>query len=72
MLQFASWTAPVDFGLQALVQRYPRRLRAFPGLATGTNHAGSGLQTMNDLIFIGITVAFFAGAWLYTRACERL
>jgi len=27
---------------------------------------------MNDLIFIGITVAFFAGAWLYTRACERL
>jgi len=27
---------------------------------------------MKDLIFIGITVAFFAGAWLYTRACERL
>jgi len=27
---------------------------------------------MNDIIFICITVAFFAGAWLYTRACERL
>jgi hypothetical protein len=45
---------------------------AFPGLATGTNDAGSGPQTMKDLIFICITVAFFAGAWIYTQACERL
>jgi hypothetical protein len=36
------------------------------------NDAGTVLQTMKDLIFIGITVAFFAGTWLYTRACERL
>jgi hypothetical protein len=29
-------------------------------------------KAMKDLIFICITVAFFGGAWLYTRACERL
>jgi hypothetical protein len=29
-------------------------------------------NAMKDLIFICITVVFFGGAWLYTRACERL
>jgi len=27
---------------------------------------------MTDLIFVSITIAFFAVAWLYVRACERL
>jgi hypothetical protein len=25
-----------------------------------------------DLLFIAVTVIFFAAAWGYTRACERL
>jgi len=29
-------------------------------------------NTMTDFIFVSITVAFFAVAWLYVRACERL
>ena len=29
-------------------------------------------KAMTDLIFVSITVAFFAVAWLYVRACERL
>jgi len=27
---------------------------------------------MKDLVFLGITVLFFALSWLYVRACERL
>jgi hypothetical protein len=27
---------------------------------------------MTDLIFIAVTTAFFACAWLYVRGCERL
>jgi len=27
---------------------------------------------MTDLIFVSITIGFFALAWLYVRACERL
>ena len=27
---------------------------------------------MKDLLFTLVTVGFFAGAWLYTKACERL
>jgi hypothetical protein len=27
---------------------------------------------MTDLLFIAVTVIFFAAAWGYTRACERL
>jgi hypothetical protein len=61
-----------DFGLQPLAQRNPEWPGACHCFASGTNHAESGRQTMKDLIFIGITVAFFASAWLYTRACERL
>jgi hypothetical protein len=29
-------------------------------------------RAMTDLIFVSITIAFFAVAWLYVRACERL
>jgi hypothetical protein len=29
-------------------------------------------KTMTDLIFVSITIGFFAVAWLYARACERL
>jgi len=27
---------------------------------------------MTDLLFIAVTVIFFAAAWGYTSACERL
>jgi hypothetical protein len=27
---------------------------------------------MNDLLFVAITTAFFASAWAYVHACERL
>jgi len=27
---------------------------------------------MKDLLFTIITIGFFAGAWLYTKACEKL
>jgi hypothetical protein len=27
---------------------------------------------MNDLIFIGVTVAFFALSWLYARSLDRI
>jgi len=27
---------------------------------------------MKDLLFVGITVAFFAVAWLYARSFDRL
>jgi len=27
---------------------------------------------MKDLLFTVITIGFFAGAWLYTKACEKL
>jgi hypothetical protein len=40
--------------------------------AAGTRHAVSMGDTMKDLIFILITVGFFAGAWLYARSCEKL
>jgi hypothetical protein len=29
-------------------------------------------DAMKDLIFILITVGFFAAAWLYARSCEGL
>jgi len=32
----------------------------------------SRVNAMKDLLFILITVGFFAGAWLYTKACEKL
>jgi len=27
---------------------------------------------MSDLVFVLVTIAFFAVAWLYAAACERL
>jgi hypothetical protein len=30
------------------------------------------MNAMKDLLFTLITISFFAGAWLYTKACERL
>jgi len=27
---------------------------------------------MSDLLFIGVTFAFFLLSWLYVRACERV
>jgi len=27
---------------------------------------------MKDLLFTIVTIGFFAGAWLYTKACEKL
>jgi len=29
-------------------------------------------NAMTDLIFVSITIVFFAAAWLYAQACERL
>jgi len=29
-------------------------------------------NAMKDLLFTCITIGFFAGAWLYTKACEKL
>jgi hypothetical protein len=29
-------------------------------------------KAMTDLIFVSVTIGFFALAWLYVRACERL
>ena len=30
------------------------------------------LPVMNDLLYVAITVGFFAIAWIYVRAAERL
>jgi hypothetical protein len=30
------------------------------------------MNAMKDLLFVIITIGFFAGAWLYTNACEKL
>jgi hypothetical protein len=30
------------------------------------------LPTMKDLLFVAITVGFFALSWIYVRAAERL
>ena len=30
------------------------------------------MDAMKDLIFTFITIGFFAAAWLYTKACEKL
>jgi len=30
------------------------------------------VNAMKDLLFTIITIGFFAGAWLYTKACEKL
>jgi hypothetical protein len=27
---------------------------------------------MKDLVLLGVTIAFFAGAWLYTKSFEHL
>jgi hypothetical protein len=32
----------------------------------------SWVNAMKDLLFTIITIGFFAGAWLYTKACEKL
>jgi hypothetical protein len=32
----------------------------------------SQVNAMKDLLFTIITIGFFAGAWLYTKACEKL
>jgi hypothetical protein len=29
-------------------------------------------NAMKDLLFTSITIAFFAAAWLYSKACEKL
>jgi hypothetical protein len=39
--------------------------------ARGTTDALSRGE-MKDLVFIGVTVAFFALAWVYARAFDRL
>jgi hypothetical protein len=31
-----------------------------------------GTVPMNDLLMVALTLAFFAFAWLYVRACERV
>jgi hypothetical protein len=28
--------------------------------------------TMKDLLFVAVTIVFFAATWAYTRACARL
>ena len=32
----------------------------------------SWANAMKDLLFTSITIGFFAAAWLYTKACEKL
>jgi hypothetical protein len=32
----------------------------------------SGRISMSDLLLVGLTVGFFALAWAYARACDRL
>jgi hypothetical protein len=36
----------------------------------GPPHANP--EDMNDLLFVAITTAFFACAWAYAQACDRL
>jgi hypothetical protein len=31
-----------------------------------------GTVPMNDVLMVALTLAFFALAWLYVRACERV
>jgi hypothetical protein len=47
--------------------RGPRRRG---GGTPGAHHRGR--DTMTDLIYIAVTVAFFALAFAYARACDRL
>jgi hypothetical protein len=30
------------------------------------------VASMKDLVFVAVTLAFFALSWLYVRACERV
>jgi hypothetical protein len=30
------------------------------------------VHTMADLVYVAVTLAFFAVAWAYARACDRL
>jgi hypothetical protein len=41
------------------------------GLGHGTPDARE-TSVMKDLVFVGVTVAFFALAWLYTKSLDRL
>jgi hypothetical protein len=45
-------------------------LNGFAASARGTSDADPGV--MNDLVFVAITVAFFALAWIYARSFDRL
>jgi len=34
--------------------------------------SGREVHTMLDLVYVALTVGFFALAWVYARACDRL
>jgi hypothetical protein len=73
-MQLANCRLPAacDLGLQGRRPAVLDRL-GFRAVSTLARTMLSPLgEAMNDLIFICTTVAFFAGAWIYTRACERL
>jgi hypothetical protein len=52
--------------LQGVAQPWPEA----PGSPTGTIHELP--DGMKDLLFVAITVGFFALSWLYVRAAEKL
>ena len=43
--------------------------------ASGLNEAGTVdavTEGMKDIVFIGVTIAFFAVSWLYAKSFDRL
>jgi hypothetical protein len=56
----------------AIVARFWRAARREPGLDFAESLVSSVERIMADLLFIGITIGFFAVAWAYALACDRL
>jgi len=50
----------------------PRLLGMLPRESWHAPCCLSRVNAMKDLLFTIITIGFFAGAWLYTKACEKL
>jgi hypothetical protein len=56
-----------SFAVSARQKRSRKR-----GLVDGMRHAESVSIAMKDLLFVIVTSAFFAVAWLYARSCEKI
>jgi len=56
-----------SFAVSARQERSRKR-----GLVDGTRDAESVSIAMKDLLFVIVTSAFFAVAWLYARSCEKI